>query len=161
MVQAAKICGVSIATWRRWEKGTSEMPVAAWQWFLTVTNGLPLSREWEGWCFHEGKLWSPERASFTAGQIRSLQILQQASRTRTMVHAFKPCDLVDVDERLGNHLKFLGKLDLIGMLLAITYTDHLTHDEAEQGAQLEDGLRKLIAGVQNVQRGRQLAEVKP
>ncbi|MEJ2630940.1 MAG: DUF3653 domain-containing protein [Acidihalobacter sp.] len=114
-----------------------------------------------GWRFHEGKLWSPENASFTAGQIRSLQILQQSSRGRTMIHAFKPSDIVGVDERLGNHLKFLGKLDLIGMLLAITYTDHLTYDEAKQGDQLEDGLRKLIAGVQNVQRGRQLAEVKP
>ncbi|AOU98027.1 hypothetical protein BI364_08690 [Acidihalobacter yilgarnensis] len=149
--QAAQIAGVSLRTWRRWERGESPMPTSAWQWFRTVTDGLPLVKDWEGWGFKDGKLWSPENEGFTPGQIRSLTYLQALSKAKTGQHHFQPSDVLGgIDERLANHLKLLGKLDLIGLLLSLTYSEHLKH-HPQSSEQIGQGLRYLIAGVQQFQ----------
>ncbi|AOV17030.1 hypothetical protein BJI67_08135 [Acidihalobacter aeolianus] len=128
------------------------MPPAAWKWFRTVTDGIPYAQNWEGWGFKDGKLWSPEQDSFSPGEIRSLTILQQLSRGKTGSHHFKPSDLLlGVDERVADHLKLIGKLDLVGLMLALIYSDNLKIPESEEREQVEEGLRKLIAGVQRVQ----------
>ena len=79
---AAKLCGVCIRTYRRWEKGIRKAPRWAYKLLESYAIGqLPnAGKKWQGWRFYDGRLWSPEDRDFTAGEIRALDLLNQALR---------------------------------------------------------------------------------
>lgn len=60
----AKLLQVTERTLRNWESGKHDIPFAAYK-LLRLLNRMELpGTSWAGWCFHGGKLWSPEGRSF-------------------------------------------------------------------------------------------------
>ena len=120
--QAADLCGVSLRTWRAWEHGEHAMPYSAWCWFKTVTEGIPLDREWQGWRFFKGKLWSPENNGFKPGEIRALPLLHQtiaAFRNRETA----PQRQAKSDEIYINRQVTRGQLRILSQSLATFITE--------------------------------------
>ena len=74
----AKLLQVTERTLRNWESGKHDIPFAAYK-LLRLLNRMDLPGEsWAGWCFHSGKLWSPEGHGFsgTDGSWWSLLVRQ-------------------------------------------------------------------------------------
>jgi hypothetical protein len=121
--QAAALCGVSRRTWASWEAGERRMPSATWCWFVTLTTGIPLEREWHGWRFFKGQLYSPENVGFRPGEIRAIPLLQQslaAYRAHERRHAPSPPVAREVTEQR----QFVrGQLSIAAQLLSILFND--------------------------------------
>lgn len=87
---AAKMCCVTEATFRRWESGESLMNPCIFHYWLSVLerrllprNGLA-GKRWNGWYFEDGKLYTPHKNGLTAAEIESQheQILQMRALYR-------------------------------------------------------------------------------
>lgn len=62
--RAARSFFRSPRTLRNWESGKKDIPYSAYR-LLRLLNRMELpGASWSGWCFHGGKLWSPEGRSF-------------------------------------------------------------------------------------------------
>ncbi len=60
----AKLLHVTERTLHNWESGKHDIPFAAYK-LLRLLNRMELPGDsWAGWCFHGGKLWTPEGRSF-------------------------------------------------------------------------------------------------
>jgi len=60
----AKLLHVTERTLHNWQSGKHDIPYAAYR-LLRLLNRMELpGASWSGWCFHGGKLWSPEGRSF-------------------------------------------------------------------------------------------------
>jgi len=60
----AKLLHVTERTLHNWQSGKHDIPYAAYR-LLRLLNRMELpGASWAGWCFHGGKLWSPEGRSF-------------------------------------------------------------------------------------------------
>ncbi|WP_059441056.1 VC1465 family Xer recombination activation factor [Comamonas sp. E6] len=60
----AKFLHVSTRTVHNWESGKHDIPYATYR-LLRLLNRMELpGRTWQGWCFHGGKLISPEGRTF-------------------------------------------------------------------------------------------------
>ena len=60
----AKLLHVTERTLHNWESGKHDIPFAAYK-LLRLLNHMELPGDsWAGWCFHGGKLWTPEGRSF-------------------------------------------------------------------------------------------------
>lgn len=60
----AKLLHVTERTLHNWQSGKHDIPYAAYR-LLRLLNRMELPGDsWAGWCFHGGKLWSPEGRSF-------------------------------------------------------------------------------------------------
>ena len=70
----AALCGVNIATARRWKRGISRIPVAAKK--LLAGDLSAFGREWRGWTIRDGKIVSPEGWAYTPGEVLSLTLLR-------------------------------------------------------------------------------------
>jgi len=111
--KAASLCGVTERTWRSYEKGERRIPYSTWCWFVTVTEGIPLDRDWAGWTFRNGKLWSPENDGFSPGEVRAIPLLQQH------ISALK--NRVDANEAIPVEYKQLAfRHELIGQLYSVS-----------------------------------------
>lgn len=76
----AKLLHVTERTLHNWESGKHDIPFAAYK-LLRLLNRMELPGEsWAGWCFHGGKLWTPEGRSFvgTDGSWWSLLVRRAA-----------------------------------------------------------------------------------
>ncbi|WP_440112173.1 VC1465 family Xer recombination activation factor [Acidovorax sp. BL-A-41-H1] len=61
----AQFLHITERTLRNWESGKHDIPFSAYK-LLRLLTGMELpGPTWEGWCFHSGKLWSPEGHGFT------------------------------------------------------------------------------------------------
>lgn len=59
----AKLLHVTERTLHNWQSGKHDIPFAAYK-LLRLLNRMELPGEsWAGWCFHGGKLWTPEGRS--------------------------------------------------------------------------------------------------
>lgn len=76
--EAAQECGVSLRTWRRWERCAPRMPHTALR-LLRALSGLDLGEmhaAWQGWTItRRGELCTPENDIFGPGDVRALQYL--------------------------------------------------------------------------------------
>lgn len=73
--QARELVGVDRRTWRRWETGSARIPHAAFELLRIIAAGeLPAhaGREWQGFAFRAGLLYSPEGWEISAGDVRAL-----------------------------------------------------------------------------------------
>lgn len=60
----AKLLHVTERTLHNWASGKHDIPYATYR-LLRLLNRMELpGPAWAGWCFHGGKLWSPEGRSF-------------------------------------------------------------------------------------------------
>nr|WP_240964858.1 VC1465 family Xer recombination activation factor [Acidovorax sp. SRB_24] len=60
----AQLLHVTERTLHNWQSGKHDIPFAAYK-LLRLLNRMDLpGPSWAGWCFHGGKLWSPEGRSF-------------------------------------------------------------------------------------------------
>lgn len=76
----AKLLHVTERTLHNWASGKHDIPYATYR-LLRLLNHMELpGASWDGWCFHGGRLWSPEGRSFvgTDGSWWSL-LVRQAS----------------------------------------------------------------------------------
>ena len=76
----AKYLQVSERTFHNWESGRHVIPFAVYK-LLRLLNHMELpGPSWDGWCFHSGKLWSPEGHGFngTDGAWWSLLVRRAA-----------------------------------------------------------------------------------
>ena len=76
----AKLLHVTERTLHNWESGKHDIPFAAYK-LLRLLNRMELPGDsWAGWCFHGGKLWTPEGRSFvgTDGSWWSLLVRRAA-----------------------------------------------------------------------------------
>lgn len=71
--EIARICGVDLATARRWKRGASRPPKSA-EMLLLGDLGM-LDPAWRGWTICKGQLVSPEGWKATPGHVRSLQMM--------------------------------------------------------------------------------------
>lgn len=78
--QAATLCGVTVATIKRWETGRGRIPKAAYELIQYAAAGaLPAvaGAGWHGWRFVKGKLTAPNGYQFTAGEVMNMPYLYQ------------------------------------------------------------------------------------
>lgn len=76
----AKLLRVTERTLHNWQSGKHDIPYSAYR-LLRLLNRMELpGASWSGWCFHGGKLWSPEGRSFegTDGSWWSLLVRRAA-----------------------------------------------------------------------------------
>ncbi|PJI97559.1 uncharacterized protein DUF3653 [Acidovorax sp. 69] len=76
----AKLLHVTERTLHNWESGKHDIPFAAYK-LLRLLNRMELPGDsWDGWCFHGGKLWTPEGRQLTGkdGSWWSLLVRQAA-----------------------------------------------------------------------------------
>lgn len=76
----AKLLHVTERTLHNWDSGKHDIPYSAYR-LLRLLNRMELPGEsWSGWCFHSGKLWTPEGRSFvgTDGSWWSLLVRRAA-----------------------------------------------------------------------------------
>lgn len=76
----AKLLHVTERTLHNWQSGKHDIPYAAYR-LLRLLNRMELPGDsWAGWCFHGGKLWTPEGRSFvgTDGSWWSLLVRRAA-----------------------------------------------------------------------------------
>ncbi len=68
------LCGVHRTTLSRWLDGTSTVPVSALNLLRIVSTGrLPsMGKEWQGWCFQGGDLFTPSNFPVSAGEILAM-----------------------------------------------------------------------------------------
>jgi len=72
--QIAALCGVDIATARRWKSGRSRIPVAAKK--LLAGDLGAFGKEWKGWKIVKGEIVSPEGWSYPPGEILAIPFLR-------------------------------------------------------------------------------------
>lgn len=68
---ARAFVGVNRCTWSRWLSGKSRVPLSAINLLKILYGGeIPQGgKEWEGWKFHDGKLYDPAGQWHTPGSI--------------------------------------------------------------------------------------------
>lgn len=61
-------------TYERWLSGRSRIPFMAYELLRIVVAGqLPATgKDWHGWRFYDGKLFSPEGVAYAEGEIRAI-----------------------------------------------------------------------------------------
>lgn len=79
--EAMQAIGVSRDTWKRYRNGQN-MPLAALRLLEIHLTGKPpeMGQEWAGFCFAQGKLYTPANHGITPGDILALPILQAQAR---------------------------------------------------------------------------------
>jgi hypothetical protein len=70
----ARICGVDVATARRWKRGTRRMPESARK-ILACDLGC-FAQSWRGWAIRGGKLVSPEGWQLEPGDVLSIPLMR-------------------------------------------------------------------------------------
>lgn len=73
--EIARLCGVDVATARRWKRGKSRIPKCART--LLVGDLSALDPAWRGWTLKAGKITSPEGWQYSPGEVLSLALLRQ------------------------------------------------------------------------------------
>lgn len=83
----AKLLHVTERTLHNWQSGKHDIPFAAYK-LLRLLNRMDLpGPSWAGWCFHGGKLWSPEGHSFTGTDSSWWSLLIRQARLFPVVNA--------------------------------------------------------------------------
>ena len=77
----AELTGVSLKTAQRWKQQGFAPPVAAKLLELRMHQDLgELAKPWAGFRLHNGLLWTPENASLTPGELRSVPYRREQLR---------------------------------------------------------------------------------
>ena len=77
---AAKFLRVTPRTLLNWEAGATPIPFAVLKLLrLLVRSELP-GREWQGWCFNRGTLWTPEGHGFKPADFAWLSLTVRQAR---------------------------------------------------------------------------------
>jgi hypothetical protein len=94
---AFDIARVNRTTFRRWLSGESRIPPATLELLRLHACGEPPSThfEWQGWCFTQGKLFTPSNRGFSPVDIvqipelyRDRAILHNIQQNFTLQHKF-------------------------------------------------------------------------
>lgn len=76
----AKFFRVTPRTLANWESGCTAIPFAAFKLLrLMLRSELP-GKDWDGWCFNRGTLWSPEGHGFTGRDFAWLSLTIRQAR---------------------------------------------------------------------------------
>lgn len=84
--QAAIELDVNERTIRNYENGAVRIPYSAFRLISLLAGYSLLRTKWEGWGFHQNRLWTPEGRSFEAYELRYittyLSITRHSIKTR-------------------------------------------------------------------------------
>ncbi|MDO9394599.1 MAG: DUF3653 domain-containing protein [Methylotenera sp.] len=67
-------------TVRNYENGIVRIPYPSFRLVRLMAGFSLLGDKWEGWGFHQGKLWTPEGRSFEAHELRYIATYLQIAR---------------------------------------------------------------------------------
>lgn len=70
VIAAAVALDVDERTIRNYENGVVRIPYPSFRLIRSLAGFSLLGDKWEGWGFHQGKLWTPEGRSFEAHELR-------------------------------------------------------------------------------------------
>jgi transcriptional regulator with XRE-family HTH domain len=87
MEQTADLIDVDIRTIRNWENGSVRIPYCAFRLMRLLGGYALLGKEWEGWAFWDGKLFSPAGRSFLPHEL--LYISHYISMARLFIKSNK------------------------------------------------------------------------
>jgi hypothetical protein len=77
----AELTGVSLKTAQRWKHQGFAPPAAAKLLQMLLHQDLgELAKPWAGFRLHDGLLWTPENASLTPGELRSVPYRREQLR---------------------------------------------------------------------------------
>ena len=77
----AEFLHVTVRTVRNWESGKHDIPFSAYK-VLRLMTGMDIpGPTWAGWCFHSGKLWSPEGHGFDGRDCADWGLLIRQARS--------------------------------------------------------------------------------
>lgn len=76
----AKFLRVTPRTLFNWETGRAPIPVAVLKLLRLLRRSELPGREWAGWCFNRGTLWSPEGHGFKASDFAWLSAMIRRAR---------------------------------------------------------------------------------
>lgn len=88
VTEAARMCCVTPATWKRWENGDHPMNPCIFHYWLSMLESRVIPRgglagkRWQKWHFKDGKLVTPLGDELSAAQIESYQ--EQSRQTRAV-----------------------------------------------------------------------------
>lgn len=83
---AARFCGVSARTWRRYESRAS-VPAAVWRLMMYRAGLIPLPG-WAGFRFDAGKVWTPLNECVQAGEVLQFRWLLRELTSRPVKTTF-------------------------------------------------------------------------
>ncbi|GKS87687.1 hypothetical protein AVMA1855_26065 [Acidovorax sp. SUPP1855] len=88
----AQLLHVTERTLHNWQSGKHDIPFAAYK-LLRLLNRMELPGEsWAGWCFHGGKLWTPEGRSFVGADGSWWSLLVRRAAMFDRVHSARGTD---------------------------------------------------------------------
>ena len=79
--QASIELDVNERTIRNYENGAVQIPYPAFRIMRLLAGYSLLGKSWEGWGFHQNKLWTPEGRSFEAHELRYIATYISLART--------------------------------------------------------------------------------
>jgi len=76
--EAAKLCGVTEKTWRRWREGPARVPCSVRRLLTHYAGDVPSTdRSWRGFIFRGAQLLAPNGEAVTANEIEHRRIGEQ------------------------------------------------------------------------------------
>lgn len=83
---AAKFFRITPRTLFNWEAGRTSIPFAAFKLLrLMLRSELP-GKDWQGWCFNQGTLWSPEGHGYTPRDFGWLSLTIRQARLFSVLY---------------------------------------------------------------------------
>lgn len=86
--QVAAWCCVSLQTARKYKANQLKPSSQSIALFRIYTNKKFIPDSWEGWRFHDGKLYDPEDVPLTLAQLRAYQFVFQLAMSRAPEETF-------------------------------------------------------------------------
>lgn len=91
IAKCRKLSGVHRTTFNRWLTGETNPPKATLELFRLHATGEPPStdKEWQGWCFTQGKLFTPANRGYSPHEILMFPMLYRShSELQAIRHNF-------------------------------------------------------------------------
>lgn len=85
--QAAVQLDVNERTIRNYENGAACIPYPSFRIMRLLAGYSLLGEQWEGWGFHQQKLWSPEGRSYEVHELRYIATYLQIARRALLDHS--------------------------------------------------------------------------
>jgi Phage protein len=95
--EISRICGVDVATARRWKRGATCPPATALM--ILAADLSCFDPAWEGWVIRRGMLISPEGWTAAPGEIRSLPLLRMQLQNYQLEQRIAKRELEALDEQ--------------------------------------------------------------
>lgn len=149
---AAELCGVSLATWRRWLRNKARVPIAVRRLLTLYAGEVPsINKEWRGFLFRGERLHAPNGESVTAGEVEHFGILrQQEVATTNRMRELEFWATLNGRSEQVRLARAFGAIDIAAYVLGELY--HVVNDSDSQAVKLSASeLKPLIDRLFNIE----------